>query len=401
MGQSPNRFGFKLVESVFSVEVAERICGLAICPRLQQDQIIWAGTKNGVFSMRSAYLLELERKNRFQSSSSISPDNSLIWDTIWSMKIPRVIQMFIWRACSEILPTLEKLYFRKVVNDPLCPIFRLEVESSAHVIWRCSASIAVWSECNRSIQKCVVADGEILSIFEHLNLRLSVEDLGLVFVIAQKVWLRRNKMIFGGPVMPPTCLIKCAEDVLKNFNLAKDTGRDILQVSCPKQSKWQKPPQGMLKINWDVAVDKGSKIMGEGIIIRDHSGEVCASSCSTRPHVVDPFVAEALRARHGVELCIELGLQSVLLEGDAKEIVNAIAKGGVSSGSCGSIIDHTRSLLSQVHTWAIQHVPREFNAAAHKLARFAIDQRQHRVWMDSFPLFLESNVPADKLDVLS
>jgi hypothetical protein len=41
-------------------------------------------------------------------------------------------------------------------------------------------------------------------------------------------------MIFGGPVMPPTCLIKCAEDVLKNFNLAKDTGRDILQVSCPK-----------------------------------------------------------------------------------------------------------------------------------------------------------------------
>jgi hypothetical protein len=85
----------------------------------------------------------LERKNRFQSSSSISPDNSLIWDTIWSMKLPRVIQMFIWRAFSEILPTMEKLYFQKVVNDPLCLICRLEVESSAHVIWRCPASITV------------------------------------------------------------------------------------------------------------------------------------------------------------------------------------------------------------------------------------------------------------------
>jgi hypothetical protein len=157
----------------------------------------------------------------------------------------------------------------------------------------------------------------------------------------------------------------------------------------------------MLKINWDAAVDKGSKIMGVGIIIRDHNGEVCASSCSTRPHVVDPSVAKALGPRQGVELCIELGLQSVLLEGDAKEIVNDIAKGGVSSGSCGSIIDHTRSLLSHVHTWAIQHVPREFNAAAHKLARFAIDKLQHRVWRDSFPLFLESNVLANKLDVLS
>jgi hypothetical protein len=161
----------------------------------------------------------------------------------------------------------------------------------------------------------VVADGEFLSIFEHLNLRLSVEDLGLVSV--KKIWLRRNKMIFGGPVMPPTCLIKCAEDVLKDFNLAEDAGRDIQQVSYPKQSKWQKPPQGMLKINWDAAVDKGSKIMGVVIIIRDHNGEVCASSCSTKPYVVDPSVVEALGARQGVELCIELGLQSVLLEGDA------------------------------------------------------------------------------------
>jgi ribonuclease HI len=296
---------------------------------------------------------------------------------------------------------MEKLYFRKVVNDPLCPICRLEVESCAHVIWRCPASIAVWSECNRSIQKCVVADGAFLSIFEHLNFRLNVADLGLVSVIAQKIWLRRNKMIFGGPVMPPTCLIKYAEDVLKDFNLAKGTGRDNLQVSCPKQSKWQKPPQGMLKLNWDAAVDKGSKIMGVGIIIRDHNGEVCASSCSTRPYVVNPSVAEALGARQGVELCIELGIQSILLEGDAKEIVNAIAKGGVSLGCCGSIIDHTRSLLTQVHFWAVQHVPRKFNAAAHKLARFAIDQRQHRVWRDSFPLFLEANVLADKLEFLS
>jgi hypothetical protein len=49
----------------------------------------------------------------------------------------------------------------------------------------------------------------------------------------------------------------------------------------------------------------------------------------------------------------------------------------LSSDICGSIIDHTRYLLSQVRTWAVQHVAREFNAAAYKLARFAINQRQH------------------------
>jgi hypothetical protein len=29
---------------------AEMICGLAICPRTQQDRAVWAGNKNGLFS---------------------------------------------------------------------------------------------------------------------------------------------------------------------------------------------------------------------------------------------------------------------------------------------------------------------------------------------------------------
>jgi len=34
------------VESIFPSNVAESICSIAICPTLQQDRLIWAGTKN-------------------------------------------------------------------------------------------------------------------------------------------------------------------------------------------------------------------------------------------------------------------------------------------------------------------------------------------------------------------
>ena len=38
-------------------EEVEVICNMAICPSGQQDKMVWAGTKNGMFTDRSAYHL--------------------------------------------------------------------------------------------------------------------------------------------------------------------------------------------------------------------------------------------------------------------------------------------------------------------------------------------------------
>jgi len=70
------------VESIFPINVVESNCSIAICPRLQQDRLIWAGTKNGSISVRSAYHLELDRISWKQSSCSVNPDMNEMWNTI-------------------------------------------------------------------------------------------------------------------------------------------------------------------------------------------------------------------------------------------------------------------------------------------------------------------------------
>jgi hypothetical protein len=85
-------------------------------------------------------------------------------------------------------------------------------------------------------------------------------------------------------------------------------------------------------------VDQKNKLMGVGIIVRDHNGHVWASMCTTKPYVTDPTVA--------VELCRELGLQAILLEGNAKEIVSAMENGGDSLGRYRRIVANARYLLS-------------------------------------------------------
>lgn len=69
-----------------------------------------------------------------------------------------------------------------------------------------------------------------------------------------------------------------------------------------------------------------------------------------------------------MELCRDLGIQAILLEGDAKEIVYALEHEGGALGRYGSIVADTRSLLSNFHSWLVKYVRREGNEVAHKLA---------------------------------
>lgn len=65
-----NWWNIALIEHIFPVETVERICSIHICPRSQEDQLTWAGTKSSLFSVHSAYHLEVERRSRDRGCSS-------------------------------------------------------------------------------------------------------------------------------------------------------------------------------------------------------------------------------------------------------------------------------------------------------------------------------------------
>jgi hypothetical protein len=55
-----NWWNMELVRNIFNEEEAKEICGMVVCPRNRKDQLVWAGGKNGVFTVRSAYHLAHE-----------------------------------------------------------------------------------------------------------------------------------------------------------------------------------------------------------------------------------------------------------------------------------------------------------------------------------------------------
>jgi hypothetical protein len=113
-----NWWNIPFLEQIFPAELVEQICNIPISPRLMKDRLVWAGTNNGQFSVRSAYYLELDCMARQHGSGIDFPSTTSCWKLLWHLKIPRSVQLFLWRVCNDILPTKEKLWKRRIVENP-------------------------------------------------------------------------------------------------------------------------------------------------------------------------------------------------------------------------------------------------------------------------------------------
>jgi hypothetical protein len=129
---------------------------------------------------------------------------------------------------------------------------------------------------------------------------------------------------------------------------------------------------GVVKINWDAAVDERTDNVSLGAIARDHEGRVLAMHGSTCKHIYDPTTAETLVAWKAVVLGVLLGVIYLEFEGDAKEVVQGINCASHCLGHEGPVLNDIKTLLHSFNTWKVTHVNMGANGAAHYLARLAL-----------------------------
>ena len=112
--------------------------------------------------------------------------------------------------------------------------------------------------------------------------------------VARQVWFRRNKMVFDNDFASPATVnrISTEQDL---YDLAENwPSRRTTSVTAPMVIKWENPPIGCLKINWDASVDQVRRKTGVGVVLRNHEGEIVAAQCITRNLLSNPTAAEAM-----------------------------------------------------------------------------------------------------------
>lgn len=107
-----------------------------------------------------------------------------------------------------------------------------------------------------------------LCLIEKLMEVLDEDELEVAVTVARRIWLRRNSVVHGGIFYPPARVAQDAKEVAEAFvrsNEEPKMGNAGTQVQ--ERLRWKRPPEGMVKIKWDAALDKPNKRMGVDVVV--------------------------------------------------------------------------------------------------------------------------------------
>jgi hypothetical protein len=111
-----------LIKQIFHAEEARIICQLPLNLVPIKDSLIWRDTLNVDFSVRSVYHMKKDLQAFLRSGGSRQGAVDKVLKTIWKFKIPNAVKMFMWKACSVLLPTKANLLRCGVVPNAFYPI---------------------------------------------------------------------------------------------------------------------------------------------------------------------------------------------------------------------------------------------------------------------------------------
>lgn len=94
--------------------------------------------------MKSGYKLLCEEARREDASGSSREGMVELWSRIWKLKVLGKILHFLWKTCTDCLPTKVNLIKRRIVDDSHCELCGRLPEDTKHAPWSCEAVRRVW-----------------------------------------------------------------------------------------------------------------------------------------------------------------------------------------------------------------------------------------------------------------
>ncbi|KAF3943312.1 hypothetical protein CMV_030120 [Castanea mollissima] len=171
------------------------------------------------------------------------------WKSIWCIKVPNKVKVFLWLACSSALPTKAGLHKRKIVDDNLCDQCLVEIEDEVHAIWSCDCVRDVWEA------PFVVARTKNPWLNSMCDLVYFIaketRELEKFAMVARAVWQSCNKLRLKEDITPIHKVYKSALSLLTEFQQKKSS------LTSQRQSRpncWLPPPPNSVKFNFDGAV---------------------------------------------------------------------------------------------------------------------------------------------------
>ena len=169
------------------------------------------------------------------------------------------------------------------------------------------------------------------------------------------------------PILHLEILNKALEFTHCAINIREATHHSLKPV------KWEKPAIGWRKLNSDGSSLGNPGRAGGGGLIQDEEGN-WVLGYSRQIDITLSFIAELWALRDGFMLCVDRNFSTVMVEMDAKVIIEVLNNPNNTNLIISSIADDCRKLASQIPRIRFDHCYREANRSANTLARMGAQQ---------------------------
>uniref|UniRef100_A0A7N2LID0 Reverse transcriptase zinc-binding domain-containing protein n=1 Tax=Quercus lobata TaxID=97700 RepID=A0A7N2LID0_QUELO len=136
-------------------------------------------TMNDILRIKIAYWVALRLNQPENAEHSTAREDKKFWNKMWKLHLPPKVRNFIWRACSDILPTSTNLCRRRIPVASTCTICQQQEETVAHVLWECPLARNVWGMVKGQLQKCNSETPNFYILAQQMEEKLPKKDLEL------------------------------------------------------------------------------------------------------------------------------------------------------------------------------------------------------------------------------
>ncbi|KAL0425618.1 UNVERIFIED_CONTAM: hypothetical protein Sradi_1096600 [Sesamum radiatum] len=323
-----------------------------------------------MFSVRNAYNLACTLEDR-PCSSSLHQNEHSWWRRLWQAKLPNKIKVFIWRACSNAIPTGKSLASSIPSLTVCCPFCKDCEEDVLHTMVLCPFARQVWGCAPFHLVAVRIGSMGFREWLTAVSVQFDEIDFQLLLGLCWSIWWCRNGLAMNGNCLDPPQVVCFVSQYLSSFRTQNSD--DQRQVTPKVPSSWLAPPPGYVKINFDGATFNNSRVLGVGVVARGSSGECLAWISKRFQRMGDGEMAEAMAARETILLAKRKNWPSVIFKGDCATLIDKILAPVVDLSAIGPIVADIRSSATDFCSISFQFVRRSCNSVAHALAHSVCD----------------------------
>ncbi|XP_024177653.1 uncharacterized protein LOC112183500 [Rosa chinensis] len=290
-------------------------------------------------------------ENVLTSTSQGDPYKEL-WRRIWKATVPGKVQIYVWRACSNLLPTRAKLSTKGYQGDLQCLLCSHAYEDTSHVFCKCPIATAILTASPFNLGSSLLPSLEFKEwLLDHAR-NLPNDLFAKLLMILWALWKNRNNMLWNHTKQSAEELVLSSLAWLEEFGKANKINKTAL--SKPKQA-WRPAGYGTWKLNVDGSFLPGIAHGGVRGVLHDDAGQFRAAFAAPIPAVASTRQVELWAIKEGLKLVATMQVSNIIIETDCLEAVSCIAETQFTYVHDEGIIDDIRQELNHRTDISVQH----------------------------------------------